>query len=142
MDWPTWTKAFHIIFVVCWFSCIFYLPRLFVNYTTATTDNTRNQLLLMQRKLFKFSIPFAVLTIVTGALLVLVYPSYYLSAGWFIAKITLVATLVVYHVICGIMVKRFAAGTNTRGHRFYRLFNELPVVILFAVVILVEVRPF
>ena len=137
-----WTKAFHIIFVVCWFSCIFYLPRLFVNYAIANSDDARQQLVVMQRKLFKFSIPFAVLTIITGAGMVTNFPSYYLKSGWFLLKIALVIGLVIYHGICGRMVRQFAEGKNIRSHKFYRVFNELPVFILFAVVILVEVRPF
>ena len=137
-----WTKAFHIIFVVCWFSCIFYLPRLFVNYAIAKTDDARQQLVVMQRKLLRFSIPFAVLTIASGASLVSVFPSYYFKSGWFLTKISLVFALVIYHIICGRMVRQFAAGKNIRSHKFYRVFNELPVLILFAVVILVEVRPF
>lgn len=142
MDWPTWTKAFHIIFVVCWFACIFYLPRLFINHVLAKTEETKQQLVVMQRKLFRFSIPWAVLTILTGGAMVFVAPSYYLGAGWFIAKVALVALLVVYHVVCGVMVKQFAANKNTRGHVFYRIFNEATIFILIAVVILVEVRPF
>ena len=137
-----WTKAFHIIFVVCWFACIFYLPRLFINYVIATSDDTRQQLVVMQRKLFKFSIPFPILTVITGAGLISVYPSYYINAGWFLVKLALVASLIVYHIICGRMVTQFAQGKNTRGHVFYRVFNELAVVVLFGVVILVEVRPF
>lgn len=137
-----WTKAFHIIFMVCWFACIFYLPRLFINYVIADNDATKNQLLTMQRKLFRFSIPFPVLTVITGAGLVSVSPTYYLNSAWFLVKIVLVAVLIIYHFICAKMVSQFARGENTRGHVFYRIFNELPVFILFAVVILVEVRPF
>jgi len=137
-----WTKALHIIFMVCWFSCIFYLPRLFVNYAIATSEDSKQQLVMMQRKLFRFSIPFAVLTVITGAGLVSVYPSYYLTAGWFLAKAALVFGLIIYHAICGRMVRQFAKGKNIRSHKFYRIFNELPVFILFTVIILVEVRPF
>jgi len=137
-----WIKAFHIIFVVCWFACIFYLPRLFVNYAIADNDATRSQLAIMQSKLFRFSIPFAILTLVTGIALALASPSYFLNAKWFYLKIVLVLILFVYHGICGYLVGQFSQGKNRHGHVFFRWFNEFPVLILFAVVILVEVRPF
>ena len=138
-----WVKAFHIIFVICWFACIFYLPRLFINHVIATSDDTRAQLVIMMRKLFRFSVPFAILTIVTGTTLFSLNHAYYLSTIWFSVKVSLVAIFVIYHGICGVMVNQFAHNKNTRGHVFYRLFNELPVVfILFPVVILVVVKPF
>lgn len=137
-----WVKAFHIIFVVCWFACLFYLPRLFVNYAIAEHEETRAQLRLMQRKLFRFSVPFAVLTVVFGIGLVLTNPDYYLSAGWFHAKIALVVLLLIYHGICGYMVLEFESGAPPRSHVFYRWFNEIPTFILFGAIILVVLKPF
>ena len=141
--WVDWVKAFHIVFVICWFACMFYLPRLFINYVICEHEQTRQQLVIMQRKLFRFSVPFAVLTVATGVALLLSNSAYYLQSTWFYIKVALVAIFIIYHVVCGVMVKQFAAGKNTRGHVFYRVFNELPVfVVLFPVVILVVVKPF
>lgn len=138
-----WVKAFHIIWIICWFACIFYLPRLFINYVITENQSTREQLVIMMKKLFCFSIPFAVLTIVFGFLLVTYNSEYYFKSGWFHAKLFLVALFIIYHGVCGYMVGQFSRGENKRGHVFYRIFNELPVVfILFPVVILAVVKPF
>lgn len=137
-----WLKAFHLIAVVCWFAGIFYLPRLFVYHALAQEQATRDHLKIMERKLYRFTTPFMVLTILFGVALILQNPDYYLKAGWLHAKLTLVALLIGYHGYCGVLVKRFATDSNTRGHVWYRWFNELPVLVLFAVVILAVVRPF
>lgn len=137
-----WLKAFHIIAVVCWFAGIFYLPRLFVYHAMATDQATRDHLKIMERKLYRFMSPFALLTIVLGVAMLLVNPGYYLHAGWLHLKLALVLLLVVYHGYCGVLVRRFAQDRNQRGHVFYRWFNEAPVLILFAVVILAVVKPF
>jgi len=138
----SWLKAFHIIAVVCWFAGIFYLPRLFVYHAMATEQATRDHLKIMERKLYRFMSPFAVLTIVFGVAMILVNPDYYLHAGWLHLKLALVFLLIAYHAYCGVLVHRFAQDRNERSHVFYRWFNEAPVLILFAVVILAVVKPF
>lgn len=137
-----WLKALHIIFVVCWFAGIFYLPRLFVYHTLANDQATRDHLALMQYKLYRFVTPFALLSVALGILLLASNWHYYLSQLWMQIKIALVCLLIGYHISCGILVGQFQRGLNTRGHLFFRIYNELPVLILFAVVILVVVRPF
>lgn len=137
-----WLKAFHIIAVVCWFAGIFYLPRLFVYHVMATDQATRDHLKVMERKLYRFMTPFAVLTIALGVALILVNPGYYLHAPWLHLKLVLVLVLAAYHGYCGVLVRRFAEDRNRRSHVFYRWFNEAPVLILFAVVILAVVKPF
>lgn len=137
-----WLKAFHLIAIVCWFAGIFYLPRLFVYHATAGDQATRDHLKVMERKLFRFMTPFAVLTVAFGIALILYNPGYYARAGWLHAKLALVLVLVLYHGYCGVLVRRFAADANRRGHVFYRWFNELPVLVLFAVVILAVTKPF
>ena len=137
-----WLKAFHIIVVVCWFAGIFYLPRLFVNHAMSNEPAVHKQLAIMARKLYRFTSVFAWLTILFGALLTWQNAAYYFSQTWFVAKLCLVATLVVYHLSCGRMVKMFEQGDNQRSHVFYRWFNEMPVFVLFGAVILVIVRPF
>lgn len=136
-----WVKAFHIIFMVCWFAGIFYLPRLFVNHAMTEDDNTRQQLHIMETKLYRFITPFMWLTIIFGFWLVSYNWDYYRTATWFHIKATLIVLLVAYHFYCGHCVKLFARGENSRGDLFYRIVNELPVLVLFAVVILVVVKP-
>ena len=137
-----WVKAFHIIFMVCWFAGIFYLPRLFVNHAMAEDPATRTQLALMERKLYRFITPFMWLTIGLGLWLASANWAYYWQAPWFLLKVLLVAVLIGYHFQCGRIVQQFQDDANVRSHVFYRWFNEFPVLILFAVVILVVVRPF
>lgn len=146
MEWMLskleWVKAIHIIAVICWFACIFYLPRLFINHVMSEDQATKDRLYIMQRKLFRFSIPFPVVTVLSGLVLVAAYPAYYATATWFVLKFLLVASLIVYHFICGYFVRQFAQNQSRYGHVFYRWFNEYPTFVLFSVVILVSVRPF
>ncbi|MBR9912725.1 MAG: protoporphyrinogen oxidase HemJ [Gammaproteobacteria bacterium] len=136
-----WIKAFHIIFMVCWFAGIFYLPRLFVNHAASSEPAVTAQLALMEAKLYRFITPFMWLTVALGVWLASYNWPYYRGAGWFHIKLALVALLVGYHFYCGHCVKVFQAQDNRRGHVFYRVLNELPVLVLFAVVILVVVKP-
>ncbi|WP_336367320.1 protoporphyrinogen oxidase HemJ [Marinobacter sp. C2H3] len=138
-----WVKAFHIIFVVCWFAGIFYLPRLFVYHAACEDTEGRERFKIMERKLYRgISTPSMVLTLIFGFWLISYSPSGYFSQGWMHAKLLLVAILVAYHFYCGHLVRVFRDDRNTRSHVFYRWFNEIPVVILIAVVILVVVKPF
>ena len=137
-----WIKALHIIFVVCWFAGIFYLPRLFVYHAMSQDPAIREQLSLMERKLFRFMTPLAVLAVFFGLWLVMLNPVLYLSTQWFHAKAALVIALIVYHWQCGRYIDKLAEGSVQRSHIFFRWFNETPTLILFAVVILVVVRPF
>ena len=135
-----WIKSVHIIFMVTWFAGLFYLPRLFVYH--AMTDDTagRERFKVMERKLyFGIMAPGAVLTIAFGLWLWL---GYGLSGGWLHAKLALVAVLIAYHLWCGKLVNDFKYGRNSRSHVWYRWFNEFPVVVLIAVVILAVVKPF
>jgi putative membrane protein len=134
-----WLKAFHIIFVVSWFAGLFYLPRIFVNHAMASEPAEIARLKLMEGKLYRFMTPLAALALVLGTWLWLGFD---FAGGWLHAKLALVACLVAYHLYCGRLVKVFAADRNTRSHKFYRLFNEVPVLILTAVTILVVVKPF
>lgn len=137
-----WLKAFHIIFVVCWFAGIFYLPRLFVNHATCTDPAVSEQLKGMEHRLYRFITPFAVIAVGIGLYMTVTAWEFYRGALWLHIKIALVAILVAYHFACGVFVRRFAEDRNTHGDLFFRIFNELPVLILFAVVILAVVKPF
>ena len=134
-----WLKALHVIAMVCWFAGLFYLPRLFVNHAMVEDDATRQRLALMEHKLYRFMTPLAILAAVFGTWL---WFGFGFGGGWLHAKLTLVALLIGYHLYCGKLLRDFAAGRNQRSHVWYRFFNELPVLVLFAVVILVVVKPF
>ncbi len=138
-----WLKAFHLVFVVCWFAALFYLPRLFVYHAMSDDSPSRERFKVMERKLYRgIAWPSLVLTVAFGLAMVLHNPGYYLSAGWFQAKLLLVVLLVAYHLLCGHFVTVFRDDRNTRSHVFYRWFNEFPVLVLFAAVILAVVKPF
>lgn len=135
-----WIKSLHIVFMVTWFAGLFYLPRLFVYHAMADDEVGRERFKIMERKLYYgIMTPGGVLTIVFGLWLWLAYP---FGGAWLHLKLVLVGVLVVYHLWCGQIVKQFRDDKNERSHVFYRWFNEFPVVILFASVLLVVFKPF
>jgi putative membrane protein len=136
-----WVKSLHIIFMVTWFAGLFYLPRLFVYHAMASDTISLERFKGMERKLYwGIMTPGAVLTIVFGLWLWL---GWFRGQGsWLHAKMALVALLVGYHLWCGMLLRDFAAGRNTKSHVWLRWFNEVPVVILFATVFLVVLKPF
>ncbi|MCJ0765379.1 CopD family protein [Variovorax terrae] len=140
-----WVKSLHIVFVASWFAGLFYLPRLFVNLAQVPPESVaeRARLLLMARKLFRFTTLLAVPAVALGAWLWLGYgigrgP----GNGWMHAKLAVVVLVIGYHHGCGVLLRKFVAGDNLRGHVWYRWFNEIPVLLLLAAVILVVVKPF
>ena len=135
-----YVKAFHIIFMVTWFAGLFYLPRLFVYHALSTDAASVARFKIMERKLFYgIMTPGGIITIALGLWLWL---GYGISGGWLMAKLALVIVLIVYHFYCGKLLLDFKHDRNIRSHVWYRWFNELPVLILIAVVILVVVKPF
>jgi putative membrane protein len=134
-----WIKAFHIVFIASWFAGLFYLPRIFVNLAIETETVATARLLLMARKLYRFS---SMLMIPALALGLWLWLGYGFKGGWLHAKLALVILAVGYHHACGSLLKKFENGANVRSHRWYRWFNEVPVVLLLAIVILVVVKPF
>ncbi len=137
-----WIKAFHVIFMVAWFAGIFYLPRLFVNHAETKSTEVAQQLKGMEKRLLYFVTPFAIFTLLLGLAMIHAYGhDWFVAAKWLHIKITLVFVLVVYHGYCFKLVKTFAQDKNTRSGRFYRIFNEVPVIILFAIIILAYVKP-
>lgn len=140
-----WAKAFHIVFVASWFAGLFYLPRLFVNLAMVPADShaERERLLLMARKLFRFATVLMVPALVLGLLLWLYYgvgrgP----GSGWMHAKLTLVLGVTAYHFYCQRLMRDFEQMANRRSHRWYRVFNEVTVLLFIAIVLLVVVKPF
>ena len=135
-----WVKALHVIFMVTWFAGLFYLPRLFVYHAMTEDRVSLERFIVMERKLFwGIMTPGGVLTILFGLWLWL---GWGFSGGWLHAKVALTALLVAYHVWCGKLMLDFRAGRNRRGHVWFRWFNEAPTLVLFAVVILVVLKPF
>lgn len=138
-----WLKALHVSFMVAWFAGIFYLPRLFINHAESDEPKVIEQLKGMERRLLYFVTPFALLTVVFGIALIYQYGySWFVAAKWLHIKLTLVIALLIYHAYCFKLLKVFQQDKNTRSGRFYRFFNEAPVIILFSVIILVYIKPF
>ena len=138
-----WIKSLHIVFIASWFAGLFYLPRIFVNLAQETNPAATQRLLLMARKLYRFTTMLALPAVVFGAWLWLGYgigkgP----GNGWLHAKLFLVILVIGYHHACGSLLKKFENGANTRSHVWFRWFNEVPVLLLLAIVILVVVKPF
>ena len=140
-----WVKAFHIVFVSSWFAGLFYLPRLFVNLAAVPSDShaERERLLLMARRLYRFSSLLMVFAIGLGLVLWLGYgigrgP----HSGWLDAKLLLVVLAIGYHHACRNLLRNFEQLANRRRERWFRVFNEVSVLLFAAIVILVVVKPF
>jgi putative membrane protein len=134
-----WVKSFHIVFVVAWFAGLFYLPRLFVYHALTTDSAGIERFKIMERKLYYgIMTPSAVLAVVLGLWLWL---GYGITGAWLHAKLALVVLLIAYHGYCGRLLADFKRDRNRHGDVYYRWFNEVPVLILIAVVILVVVKP-
>ncbi|MCA0328185.1 MAG: CopD family protein [Proteobacteria bacterium] len=140
-----WVKAFHIVFVAAWFAGLFYLPRIFVNLASVPADShaERERLLLMARRLYRFAGILAIPALGLGLLLWLYYgigrgPGNY----WLHAKLLLVVGTIGYHHVCGASLRRFEQFANKRSERWFRVFNEVTVLLFAAIVVLVVVKPF
>jgi putative membrane protein len=137
-----WIKSLHIVFVMSWFAGLFYLPRIFVNLAMETDTTTTTRLLLMARKLYRFTTILAIPAVLFGAALLMYGFGRGPGNGWLHAKLALVILVIGYHHACGALLKKFERGANRRSHKWYRWFNEVPVILLLAIVILVVVKPF
>ncbi len=137
-----WLKSFHIIAMVCWFAALFYLPRLFVYHAMSEDAVSRDRFVVMESKLFwSIATPSAAAALLSGAWLLFDNPDYFLAQRWMQAKLGLVALLLVYHGMCRVYMGDLRDGGKERSHVFFRVFNELPVFLLAAIVILVVVKP-
>lgn len=135
-----WIKALHIVFLVTWFAGLFYLPRLFVYHAMAEDAAGRERFKVMERKLYwGIMAPGAALTLVFGFWL---WIGYGFGGGWLYAKVAVVGLMIAYHLYCGKLLADFALERNRKSHVWFRWFNEVPVVFLFAAVILAVVKPF
>ncbi|HXH71484.1 MAG TPA: protoporphyrinogen oxidase HemJ [Mariprofundaceae bacterium] len=138
-----WIKSLHIISMVSWFAGLFYLPRIFVYHAGHPDGPVHEQFCVMERKLYRFIMrPAMMATIFFGMWLAWIEWEIVYDTVWFWSKMTLVAILLGFHIHNGRVVADFAAGRNHRPHTFYRMYNEIPTLILIVVVMLVVVRPF
>lgn len=136
--------ALHLIAVICWFAALFYLPRLFVYHAMTTSQDVSAQFKIMEHKLYYYiMMPAMLITVFSGLCLMFFYllPMHQSSLGWFWAKLVLVGVLLVFHFACGHYLRVFKENRNTHPHRFYRLFNEIPTLLLILIILLIFVRP-
>ncbi|QFU04124.1 Copper resistance protein D [Pseudoalteromonas sp. THAF3] len=135
-------KALHLFFMVAWFAGIFYLPRLFVYHALNEEKSCSSMLKVMERRLLLFVTPFAILTAVFGVLMIVEYGREWFRASmWLHYKLTLVLILYAYHGYCFKLLSDFKHDRNTRSDRFYRIFNELPVLVLLVIIFLAVLKP-
>ncbi len=135
-----WLKALHVTFVVTWFAGLFYLPRLFLYHAAATDAVSLERFVVMERRLYGIMSLGAGLAILFAISMLVLQPGY-LAMGWLRLKLVLVATLIVYHLVCRGLMKSLAEGRNTRSQRWFRWFNEVPALLLVGIVILAVVKP-
>lgn len=134
-------KAFHIIAMVAWFAGLFYLPRLFVYHAESHDLISLERFKTMERRLYYgITWPAAVLTTLLGLILISYNPSYYLYVGWMHAKLSGVLFLWAYHFGCGHYLKLFSKDKNKHSSRFFRIYNEIPTLLLVGIVLLVVVK--
>ena len=135
-----WLKAFHIVFVVTWFTGLFYLPRLFVYHVAAVDAVGRERFVVMERRLFMLMTLGGALAIAFGISMVAAAPAY-IDFSWLRVKLGLVAALIAYHIWCYALIRDLRDGRNRHSQRWYRIFNELPGLLLIAIVVLAVVKP-
>ncbi|MGO9424574.1 MAG: protoporphyrinogen oxidase HemJ [Steroidobacteraceae bacterium] len=135
-----WLKAFHVIAMVTWFAGLFYLPRLFVYHAVAQDPVGVERFRIMERRLFAIMTIGAALTLAFGIAMLTAAPAY-LAMGWLRAKLLLVALAVAFHLYCYKFTRDFAQNRNTRTSKWYRVFNEVPSLLLIGIVILAVVKP-
>ena len=137
-----WFKAWHVISLVCWFAAIFYLPRLFVYHAMSADKISQERFALMERKLYRgIMTPAMIATWIFGLCMLLPNWDSYKTQVWLHIKLACVIALTVYHVACGRFRLKLIDNPNYKTHVFCWWFNEVPVFILVAVVILVIVKP-
>jgi putative membrane protein len=135
-----WLKAFHVIAVVTWFAGLFYLPRLYVYHADAKDAVSIERFKVMERRLFKLMTIGAAASVALGAAMLAAAPAY-LTMEWLRIKLLLVLVLIAYHVFCYRLMRDFAENRNVRGAKWYRVFNEVPSLLLIAIVVLAVVKP-
>jgi putative membrane protein len=136
-----WLKAFHVIAVITWFAGLFYLPRLFVYHADAADSVSIARFVLMERRLFAIMTIGAAASVLFGAAMLAAAPAY-LAMEWLRIKLVLVLLLIAYHALCYPLMRDFARNRNARSAKWYRVFNEVPSLLLIGIVVLAVVKPF
>lgn len=136
-----WLKALHVTAMVTWFAGLFYLPRLFVYHADTVDEPGMARFQIMERRLFALMTIGGSATVAFGVLMIIADPMY-LKMGWLHAKLALVAGLIAYHLFCRKLMLDFVHHRNTRSARWFRVFNEVPSLLLIAIVVLAVVKPF
>ena len=147
MNGYLWLKAFHLIAIVCWFAGIFYLPRLFVNHASTNEPLLRERFGIMEEKLYRIIMrPSMIVSVVLGLWMLVLQWSALAGQGWIWVKIVLVVGLLGYHHYCGALIRRFAdapdQASQPHSEKFFRIFNEIPVLALIIIVLLAVLKPF
>jgi putative membrane protein len=138
-----WIKALHVFFMVAWMSGLFYLPRLMVYHAQTDVQAVKEQFKIMEKRLWFFVTPFAVLTLVFGVWLINLYgKDWFVAAKWLHIKLSLVTVLYAYHGYLFVLVQKFSKDENTHSSRFYRFLNEAPVLLVLAIIVLATVKYF
>lgn len=138
-----WLKALHLFFMVAWFAGIFYLPRLFVYHAETQSQAVRDQFKVMERRLWLFVTPFALLTLVFGVALIVTYGfGWFAGSTWLHIKLLLVISIYLYHFYLWHLVKQFAIDNVNHSPKFFRILNEAPVLVLLAIILLAVVKHF
>ena len=144
MEYFTWILSLHVIFVISWMSALFYLPRLFV-YHMENIDNAGfvEVVKIQEQKLYKYiAIPAFWIAFLSGLTMLFLHPQVFSTGGWMHAKLTFVFLMIVYHFSLGVFMKKLANGTCKKSGKFFRMYNEVPTLLMFGIVIMVVVRPF
>jgi putative membrane protein len=137
-----WLKALHIFFMLAWMAGLFYLPRIFVYHASKTEGDIHEQFKIMERRLWYFVTPFALLTLVFGVALIYSYGrDWFITSTWLHIKLVLLCLIYAYHFYLFKIFRDFAANKPMRSPRFYRFLNESPVILIFAIVVLAVVKP-
>lgn len=135
-------KALHLFFMIAWFAGIFYLPRLFVYHAETRSTECSETFKTMERRLLLFVTPFAILTLIFGLLLIAAYgKAWFVASSWLHLKLVLVIILYGYHGWCFKLLANFKHNRNRHSPRFYRIFNEMPVLLLLAIILLATLKP-
>jgi putative membrane protein len=141
-----WVKTFHIFFVISWFACLFYLPRLFVNHASNKNSAHHDLLIGMEHRLIKMMDFTLFFVLVSGTWLLYImsngFEKFYFQQTWILIKIGLVVLLIAYHEWCKVIHKNFKTGKENHSHKWFRWFNEMPVFVLLGILYLVVAKPF
>ena len=131
-----YVKVFHIVSLICWLAALFYLPRLFVYHSENATNEAFTKVAKVQesRLMLTIGYPAMVTTLLSGATLIMLNPAVFTSGIWLHIKLTLVILLVIYHFVCDFYRKQFARDAHPHSAKFFRIFNEIPTILLIAIV--------